>query len=123
MPRRHSWIHCGSSSGSGCDHCGRRTAYRRSSWAAPRGLGGKYIGIIERGEKNASFEAIEKLSKALNVESYELFVPLNRRADGVGRQVKALLGDRGRIDVSNVEEFLKAMAFALRKLEKAAKSG
>ena len=33
------------------------------------------------------------------------------------------LGDRGRIDVGNVEEFLKAMAMALRKLEKPAKSG
>ena len=86
------------------------------------GLGGKYIGIIERAEKNASFEAIEKLSKALDVESYELFVPLNRRADSVGRQVKALLRDRGRIDVANVEEFLKAMGIALRKLEKPAKS-
>lgn len=82
------------------------------------GLGGKYIGIIERAEKSASFEAIEKLSKALKVESYELFVPMNRRADAVAKQVKSLLNNRGRIDVTNVEEFLRALGVALRKLEK-----
>jgi transcriptional regulator with XRE-family HTH domain len=82
------------------------------------GLGGKYIGLIERGEKSASFEAIEKLAKALGVESYELFVPVNRRADAVERHVRSLVADRGRIDAGAVEEFLKALAIGLRKLDR-----
>jgi transcriptional regulator with XRE-family HTH domain len=83
------------------------------------GLGGKYIGMIERAEKSASFEAIERLAKSLKVESYELFVPLNRRADVVGKQIKALLNNRGHIDVTNAEDFLKTLGVALRKLERA----
>jgi transcriptional regulator with XRE-family HTH domain len=83
------------------------------------GLGGKYIGIIERAEKSASFEAIEKLSKALKVDSYQLFVPLNRRSDVVSQHVKTLLTETGRIDLANVEDFLKTLGIALRKLERA----
>ena len=82
------------------------------------GLGGKYIGIIERGEKSASFDAIEKLGKALEVNCYELFVPVNRRTDAVERHVKSLIADKGRIDLSNVEEFLKTLAIGLRKLDR-----
>jgi transcriptional regulator with XRE-family HTH domain len=82
------------------------------------GLGGKYIGIIERGEKSASFEAVEKLAKALGVQSYELFVPMMRRTDAVERHVRALLGDAGRIDVAAVEDFLKTLVVGLRKLDR-----
>jgi XRE family transcriptional regulator, regulator of sulfur utilization len=82
------------------------------------GLGGKYIGTIERAEKSASFEAIEKLSKALKVDSYQFFVPLNRRSDSVSQQVKALVSEKGRIDVDNVEEFLRTLGIALRKLDR-----
>ena len=53
---------------------------------------------------------------------YELFVPMNRRADAVGQQVKALLNNRGRIDVANVGEFLKTLGIALRKLERQARA-
>jgi transcriptional regulator with XRE-family HTH domain len=82
------------------------------------GLGGKYIGIIERAEKSPSFEAIEKIARALAVESYELFVPMNRRTDGVKRQVQALLAEPARLNPQNIEEFLKAMTIALRKLDR-----
>jgi transcriptional regulator with XRE-family HTH domain len=85
------------------------------------GLGGKYIGIIERGEKNASFEAIERLAEALGVECYELFVPTTRRTDSVERHVKTLTADSGRIDLGNVNEFLRALAVAVRKLDRQSK--
>jgi len=81
-------------------------------------LGAKYIGAIERGEKNASFEAIEKVAEALGVESYEMFVPMNRSSDSVHQHVKALLANKGRIDASNVEEFLRTLAVGLRKLDR-----
>ena len=82
------------------------------------GLGGKYIGIIERGEKAASFEAVEKLARALGVECYELFVPVHRRTAAVEQHVRGLLSEKGRLDVANVEEFLKGLATALRKLDR-----
>jgi transcriptional regulator with XRE-family HTH domain len=82
------------------------------------GLGGKYVGLIERGEKSASFEAIEKLAKALSVQSYELFVPMTRRTDAVERHVRALVADAGRLDVTAVDDFLKTLLFGLKKLDR-----
>jgi len=37
------------------------------------GLHGKYIGQLERGEKNATLESIEKVSRALNLSFEVLF--------------------------------------------------
>lgn len=36
-----------------------------------------YIGMIERGEVNVTFETIMLLSESLNVPAYELFLPSN----------------------------------------------
>jgi transcriptional regulator with XRE-family HTH domain len=83
-------------------------------------LGGKYVGVLERAEKAASFEAIQKLADALGVECYEFFVPIHRSTDAVQRHVQALIADKGRIGVAGVEEFLKALAVALRKLDRPA---
>ena len=41
-----------------------------------------YIGQIERGEKNATIESIEKISAALNVSLSKLFEKLGTQADG-----------------------------------------
>ena len=82
------------------------------------GVGGKYIGNIERGQKTASFDVIERLAKALGVESYRLFVPRQRRADAIERHLKQLLSQPGKIDLSQMEDFLKALLVALRKLDR-----
>ena len=42
-----------------------------------------YIGQIERGEKNATIESIEKISSALNVSLSKLFEKLGAQEDGV----------------------------------------
>ena len=42
-----------------------------------------YIGQIERGEKNATLESIEKISTALNISLSKLFENLDVRKDGV----------------------------------------
>jgi transcriptional regulator with XRE-family HTH domain len=39
------------------------------------GIGFKHVAAIERGDKTASFDAIDRLAKALNVQPYELFLP------------------------------------------------
>ena len=41
-----------------------------------------YIGQIERGEKNATIESIEKITVALNVSLSELFEKLGAQEDG-----------------------------------------
>ena len=42
-----------------------------------------YIGQIERGEKNATIESIEKISAALNVSLSKLFEKLGAQENGV----------------------------------------
>lgn len=42
-----------------------------------------YIGQIERGEKNATIESIEKISAALNISLSKLFEKLDDQGDGV----------------------------------------
>ena len=42
-----------------------------------------YIGQIERGEKNATIESIEKIAKALNVTLSKLFENLGTKEEGV----------------------------------------
>ena len=41
-----------------------------------------YIGQVERGEKNATIESLEKISKALNVPLSKLFEKLGAEEDG-----------------------------------------
>jgi transcriptional regulator with XRE-family HTH domain len=107
---------------------GRRVRALREThgWSQERlgkaaGLGGKYIGIIERGEKTASFEAIERIARALCVDCYELFVPMNRRTEAVEDHVRSLVSQTQRIELSNVEDFLKSLGIALRKLDRQSK--
>ena len=42
-----------------------------------------YIGQIERGEKNATIESIEKISSALNISLSKLFEKLGTQEEGV----------------------------------------
>lgn len=42
-----------------------------------------YIGQIERGEKNATIESIEKIAKALNISLSKLFEKLDTQEDGI----------------------------------------
>ncbi len=42
-----------------------------------------YIGQIERGEKNATIESIERISAALNVSLSKLFEKLDAQEDGI----------------------------------------
>lgn len=39
------------------------------------GLHRTYIGMVERAEKNITLKNIEKIAKALNMESYQLLKP------------------------------------------------
>lgn len=78
----------------------------------------KHIGAIERGVKTSSFHAIEKLADALKVNYYQFFLPSNRLTASIEKEVIALVRDPARVDSKNIEEFLKAMRSALKKLDK-----
>lgn len=81
-------------------------------------LATKHIGVIERGEKTSSFETVEKMARAFEVEYQELFVPTHRRTRKIDEEITSLLDNPARIKVSNVEEFLRGMRALLRKLDR-----
>jgi len=78
----------------------------------------KFIGAIERGVKTSSFQTIEKLTHALGVEYYQLFIPSTRRTAVVESEVAALLAKSHRIDLSKMEDFLRGLRSLLRKLDR-----
>lgn len=57
----------------------RVRALRKERGLTQEGLGGRadlhytYIGAVERGEKNCSIETLDKISKALSINIYDLF--------------------------------------------------
>lgn len=53
----------------------------------------------------------------MDVDCYELFVPVSRRSDGVMRKVRELLKDNHAGD-DQVGEFLKTLLIALKKLDR-----
>lgn len=85
--------------------------------AKAAGLGTKHIGVIERGEKTSSFEAVEKLARAFEIDCFQLFVPHHRRTTSVEKEVESLLKNESRISLANVDEFLRRLRSALRSLD------
>ena len=65
----------------------------------------KHIGAIERGVKTPSFEAIEKIAKALKVDYYELFLP-DRKVSQKGAEFEVLLQDINKYGTSALKRFL-----------------
>jgi transcriptional regulator with XRE-family HTH domain len=78
----------------------------------------KHIGAIERGVKTSSFDAVGRLAKALGVDYYQLFVPDHRPTIKVEREVDVMIRDASRIDTANVQEFLRGLRAALRRLDR-----
>jgi transcriptional regulator with XRE-family HTH domain len=81
-------------------------------------LAAKHVGAIERGDKPASLDAIERLAKALGAEYYELFLPADSPSSGVEDEIAKLLKDRESIDTGAITEFLQGLRAALRKLDR-----
>src|SRR3954447_20536857 len=91
----------------------RRLTQEQPGQAA--GLGAKFIGLTERGQKQPSFAAVERLADALDVECYELFIPVNRRGKGVEEEINALLDDENRTEPARVADFLRLLRAAVRR--------
>ena len=57
--------------------------------AKAAGLGAKHIGVIERGEKTSSFDAIERIAAALKVEYCTLFVSAKTKDSDIEEDIRA----------------------------------
>src|SRR5205823_4775463 len=77
----------------------------------------KHVGSIERGEKTASFDAVEKLARALGVRYHELFLP-DRISGEIEQSLADVLNDAGSLDRPAMQAFLRDLLGAVRRLDR-----
>ncbi len=82
------------------------------------GIDYKHLSAIERGAKTPSFDAIEKLARALNVEFWHLFLPDRRLTASVDKEISDLVNGSNEFDQADIDEFLRALRSAIRKLDR-----
>ena len=80
------------------------------------GLDYKHIGRIERGDKTASLEAIERLAKALNVEYYELLLPAQFALENPRKDFRVIFEDLENHGSPTMQRFLARVLAAARDL-------
>ena len=75
------------------------------------GLSSKYLGAIERGEKNAPIETLIKIATALNVELHELFIFDHETEDmkELKMKIDAMLKDANKKEFGTIYRVIKAI--------------
>jgi len=89
------------------------------------GIDYKHLSAIERGAKTPSFDAIAKLAHALGVEYWQLFIPDRHLTASMEKEIGDVVNGATKFDQADVEEFLRTLRSAIRKLDRkdSAKSG
>lgn len=78
----------------------------------------KHIGSIERGEKTPSFDAIERIAKALGVEYYQLFLPDRLSVQLLEQQLDDLSRNLGQLERSHLDRFCRDVITAIERVNK-----
>jgi transcriptional regulator with XRE-family HTH domain len=80
-------------------------------------IGYKHIGDIEKGVKSASFDAIDRLAKALKVSPYELFIPIELSDARLDQLLHRLVRDVDEHGSSKLKRLLVVLVPLLRQFE------
>jgi HTH-type transcriptional regulator, competence development regulator len=80
-------------------------------------IGFKHIGDIEKGLKAPSFEAIDRLAKALKVSPYELFLPFDLDSAHLDQTLRRITRDIDDSGSPPLKRFLVVALPLLRQLE------
>lgn len=75
------------------------------------GLNYKYLGAIERGERNPSLKHLTKIARALGVELHELLLVEHEEPSGakLRAMIHELLKDAGRTELQLAYKLIKAL--------------
>ena len=76
----------------------------------------KYLGALERGERTPSFDAIERIAKALKVDFYELFLA-DEHTSRLEKALSAVVRNVDRLDRSKVQTFFHELHAAIKRLD------
>lgn len=77
----------------------------------------KHIGRLERGEFGASFEAVQRIAKTLQVEYYELFLPTRLATKHLELDLASVVSEVQDVTPKAMAEFLRELLQAVRKLQ------
>lgn len=59
-------------------HYRNKIGYTQDKLSEISGISSDYLSEIERGKRTPSFKRMDILAKALNIDVYKLFMPLNK---------------------------------------------
>jgi transcriptional regulator with XRE-family HTH domain len=79
----------------------------------------KFIGSVERGEKGVSFDAVERIAKALDAEFYVLFLPDDLATGRLQQHLRPVLRQIHDVDPAAIEAFFRELLASVRKLDTA----
>ena len=80
-------------------------------------IGFKHIGDIEKGHKAPSFDAIDRLAKALKVSPYEFFLPFDLDDAHLDQTVRRIVRDIDDTGSPSLKRFLVVVLPLLRQFE------
>lgn len=85
--------------------------------AKAAGLDSKHVGVVERGQKSSSFEAVARLAAALKVDIHELFMPTEARpSESMTPKSKVKTIDFRKLSRSQMETCLREIHRSFEKL-------
>jgi putative transcriptional regulator len=81
------------------------------------GIDYKHLGAIERGIKAPSFEVVDRLARALRVEHYKLFLPVNTSSHDIESDLQAVIADLGTERRTRIQRFFQEALRLMRRLD------
>ena len=82
------------------------------------GLDPKHVGVIERGVKSSSFDAVSRLAKALHVDVHELFLPDGQQVPLATSSRPSAPGAFRKVPRGKLEAFLQDLAARLQRMQR-----
>jgi len=81
------------------------------------GVDYKHIGAIERGIRSPSFDVIERIAKALKIDHFQLFLPIDAKEIDVQTAVSDALSEMTATQRADIRRMLRDLLRVAKKLD------